>query len=87
MIHIDTNEENAIKRAILRGIESGRKVNPDVIRERKYVDEIASTYKTPLRGISRLIVYNNDGPYPVKVEDIQLGFVPEELKYVTENDK
>lgn len=87
MIHIDTNEENAIRRALLRGVETGRKINPDVIKERKYIDEIASTYKTPLRGVNRLLVYNNDGEYPVKVEDIRLDSAPDEFKYVTENDK
>ena len=86
MIHIDTNEENAIKRASARANVTGRFVDPNEIRNRRYIDIIVPTYKTPLRGLSQLIVYNNNGKSPVKVEDINLQSQPENLTYVTESD-
>ncbi|MCQ2740196.1 MAG: zeta toxin family protein [bacterium] len=85
LIHIDTKEDIAIERAIKRGEVTGRKVNPDIIKERTYIDRIVPEYKIPSRGVSHLIVYDNNGNTLVKVEDINLTFA-EELTYVTESD-
>lgn len=84
LIHIDTNEDIAIKRAEQRGKETGRTIDPAIIRDRKYIDSIVSTYKTPLRGISQLIVYDNNGKYPIKIEDFNLDSPKQNLDYVTE---
>lgn len=87
MIHIDTNEENAIKRAMERGELTGRKIDPKVIKERTYIDNIVPTYKSPFKGLSQLVVYNNNGSHPIKEEDINFSFLPEVLTYVTDTDK
>lgn len=84
LIHIDTAEDVAIKRAEKRGELTGRKINPEIIKARTYIDSIVSTYKTPLRGLSQLIVYDNNGNSPVKVEDVNLLTPPAELTYVTD---
>ena len=86
LIHIDTNEETAIKRALLRGELTGRKIDPNEIIARKYIDMIVPAYKTPLRGLSQIVVYDNNGSAPVKVEDVDLTSPPQELSYVTESD-
>ena len=84
LIHIDTNEDIAIKRAEQRGMETGRTIDSSIIRERKYIDDIVTAYKNPLRGVSQLIVFDNNGIRPVKVEDLNLNPPEQNLSYVTE---
>lgn len=84
MVHIDTSEETAIKRSQERGKLTGRKIDPNIIRERKYIDDIVPTFQTPLKGLSKLIVYNNNGETPIKTEDIDF-VLPQILTYVTES--
>lgn len=84
MVHIDTSEENAIKRSQKRGELTGREVNPDVIRERKYIDDIVPTFQTPLKGLSQLIVYNNDGDFLIKVKDLNFNIPQAVYTYLTE---
>ena len=73
MIHIDTNEENAIKRTQERAAKGGRVVDPEAIRLRRYIDEIVPLYQKPEKGLSQLIVYNNDGDSPVQVKNIYIN--------------
>ncbi len=73
LVHIDTNEENAIKRTKERAAKCGRAVDPEAIRLRKYIDEIVPVYQNPEKGISQLIVYNNDGDFPIQVKNIYVN--------------
>lgn len=86
LIHLDTDEETAIKRAEKRGELTGRKINPDIIKDRKYIDEIVPTYENPNRGLSELIVYDNNGTFPVQVKSFKFNSWQEVLTYVTESD-
>ena len=86
MIHIDTAEDIALKRAEIRGKLTGRDINPKIITERKYIDDIVPTFTNPNRGLSHLIVYNNNGASPLKVKNITLHSWLEVLTYVTESD-
>lgn len=86
LIHLDTDEETAIKRAEKRGKLTGRKINQDIIKDRKYIDEIVKIYENPNRGLSELIVYDNNGASPVKIKNLKFNSWQEILTYVTESD-
>ena len=84
LIHIDTDEDIAIERAEKRGKITGRRIDPNIIRERKYIDDIISTYNNPNRGLSQLIVYNNNGDSPVKTKNVNFDSWQQILTFVTE---
>ncbi len=86
LIHIDTDEDIAIKRALERGKTTGRTVDPNVIKERTYIDKIVQAFENPNRGLSQIFVYNNNGNSPVQVKNINLNSWPQILTYVTESD-
>jgi len=60
MFHINTNEQNSIDRALKRGIQTGRIIKPAVIQRQKYVDDFVSIYSKPEKGLSELIVLDNN---------------------------
>lgn len=68
MFHINTNEQNSINRAMKRGEQTGRIIKPEVIKRQKYVDDFVSIYKNPDKGLSELIVYDNNSAYFVEKE-------------------
>jgi len=84
LIHIDTAEDVALERAKKRGDLTGRKIDPNIIKERKYIDTFVSVYENPARGLSQFIVYNNNGDYPVKTKSLDFNNWHEILTYVTE---
>ena len=84
LVHIDTSEENAIRRSQKRGELTGREISPEVIKERKYIDEIVPTFQTPLKGLSQLIVYNNDGDFLIKVKDVNFNIPQAVYTYLTD---
>lgn len=86
LIHLDIDEETAIKRAEKRGQLTGRTIDPDIIKERKYIDDIVKTYENPNRGLSQLIVYDNNGNSPVRIKNMNFDSWQEVLTYVTESN-
>ena len=68
LVHINVSEQNAIARCNSRATEIGRTVNPDAIKERKYIDDIVEIYKNPQKGISEIFVYDNNGPSSLLIE-------------------
>lgn len=70
LIHINVSEKKAIERCDIREQKTGRKIDPDIIIERKYIDNIVSVYKDPKKGISEIFLYDNNGNSPVLIDQI-----------------
>lgn len=68
LVHMDVTEKKAIERSHIREQKTGRKINPNTIRERKYIDEIVSIYKNPQKGISEIFLYDNNGDSPILLQ-------------------
>lgn len=60
LIHIDVSEDTAISRCTQRAEARNNVINTDYIKQRKYIDEIVSTYKDPQKGINEIIVLDNN---------------------------
>jgi len=73
MFHINTSEENSIDRANKRGMATGRFIKPDVIRSQKYIDDLVSIYQNPQKGLSELIVYDNNSKDFIEVEHFTMN--------------
>lgn len=73
LIHLNVNEKTAIERCSIRASARGRSFSLKSILERKYLDEIVSTYSRPKKGISEIFVYENNGRAPVLVDHIKIN--------------
>ena len=73
LIHLNVNEKTAIERCNKRASARGRSFSLKSILERKYLDKIVSTYSRPEKGISEILVFDNNGRSPILVEHIEIS--------------
>ncbi len=67
LIHVDITAENAIKRATTRFEETGRCVDPafNTLKD-SYISKVVENFNKPEKGLTELIVYDNNGSEPVR---------------------